>query len=159
MSLIDVKGKMEVKMFTREVKKLMALASSGAVKEFALKTADRAEKLAPEGPTGNLKRGIKGKVRKARGEDRFIGTISQNTEGKQSSTRKGRVKTPRRSNYRGYGLDVEVGRTDRKYTSTPHMRPAFRATIPEIPTLFKQGAAKEARKQARKRGRPRKTKI
>lgn len=135
-------------------KKRLAEAIRGLQRRGLQRIADAvAEKAAMKAPeqTGCLKSSIRGKVRKARGRDELMATVSSNTKGKIKTVSKmryenGVLKTrtyETKVNY-GYGLDVEIGRPGGNYSSTPYLRPALLESVGEIKEILREEYARQA---------------
>lgn len=135
---IALNARMELRGDMNRVLAALRGATRETIKEAVDVVAEEAKRRVPV-RSGHLQRSIKGKVRKARGEDLLIGNVSTNTRGTKTETRRGKVIT-RKVTY-GYGADVEVGRAG-KYKSTPYLRPALQAKINEIQEILKREAKK-----------------
>lgn len=130
----------------RQLNKAAVLQIDGVV-------AEEAKKLVPV-RSGLLRETIRGKARKARGEDAMIATISTNTKGKWKEVTKKNGepvkakdgRTLRRQVKYGYGRDVETGRPSGGYKSTPYLKPAVIGSLPEIERIYKAEAVKAALK-------------
>lgn len=149
----------------REVIAAARNATKVTIKDAARVVAETAKTLVAE-DTGLLKSTIQGKSRKARGEDRFIGTVSTATVGKMQSIgskykrRDGSMgrHRPRLISY-GYGRDQEIGHTSGSYKFKPFLRPALVQNIETVRDILKANMGREAVKHAARRGRPPKATV
>lgn len=158
----------KVRMYTREMAKAVRNANKATIQAIVDVVAKRAKERVPV-VSGRLRDSIRGRVRKARGEDRLTGSVSTNTKGmpkylygtrntKADSKRLKKISSKLILQY-GYGLDVEVGRAGRKYKSTPYLRPAMLESAETMQRILSgelQIEAKKAGVPKARRGRPRK---
>jgi hypothetical protein len=147
MSPINLNARVELHSNVQGVLKALAGAQRETIKRGVEIGAKHAKRFVPV-VSGHLKRSIKGKVRKARGRDELVGSISTNTKGtKVLATRGGRTYT--KDVTYAYGADVELGRPGKKYKSTPFLRPGIVAAAPEIGAVLEEEARKAAARQGK----------
>lgn len=155
---INLNTRAKLDLHVNRVLRSMRNATKETCKKAAEVVAERAKQKVPV-KSGVLRESIEGKARKARGEDRFLSTVSTNTKGKtvfegeifKQTKKGGKVIGKAAAGARnrkvikyGYGLDVEIGRPSGNYKSTPYLRPALNESIDDIQKIMKEETAKEA---------------
>ena len=146
MSPVKLEARIEYKSQLGQLLNAARHLNRAALLRIAEVVAARAKELVPV-VSGRLKESIKGKVRKRRGEDELMASISTNTRKamkKEGIARYG--KGAPISTY-GYGLDVEIGRPSGNYKSTPYLRPAIVQSEAGIRAIYQEEAARAAAAQ------------
>ena len=137
---MNIMSRFDLRLLTKDVQISVNEATKTAMKRVGVLVAQGAKTRVPV-RTGKLRDSIKSTVRK-----RYRASGYQTT-----------IKTGKGDKGYRYGLDVEIGRPGGGYANTPYIRPTFEVVAPTIPSIVKDAVEVEARKQQRRRGRPRKS--
>ena len=163
---IDFSSDVRLQSRVNEVARLMRGATAETIKRGVDVIVQAARGHAAT-DSGRLKASIRGRVRKARGKDELLGSISSNTRGKffrgpdgqiLNAEEYGKLKLGRKrkqaDQYKridfAYGLMQErgkLGENRRNYTFTPYLQPAAKEKAGEVITILRNETTKAARSQ------------